>query len=161
MREYKSIIVVATIAIAFVAWWATFPRTDGDVGALVNKGGISLFGDSLERKSRSLSGWRSKNCGRVSVTGGHAEVAECAMTAFRNNQPFRARYDIQGLDSVVSISIVRPKSGGLLLLSVDDESHGTRFSQDVRVRGCPEPAFLATTEMGRLTCYPKSETSYR
>jgi hypothetical protein len=82
------------------------------------------------------------------------------MTAFRNNQPFRARYDIQGLDSVVSISIVREKNGRLFLLSLDDESHGTKFSQDLQVRPCPEPAILTTTKMGRLTCSPLNETSY-
>jgi hypothetical protein len=161
MRKYKVVIFTTVVGIVFLVGWIRFLRTDGDVGALVGKAGIALFGDSLDRRISSFAGWRTTNCGRVPSSGGHRDVTECALAAFAKNQPFQARYDIQGKDSVVSLGFVRTRSGELYLLLMDDESHGTTWAQDVRVQPCPRPLSLKPTQMGRLTCYPESETPYR
>jgi hypothetical protein len=161
MREYRPLIITATVGVAFLVWWGWFLRVDGDVNALVNRTGISLFGDSLDRKARSLSDWSSKNCGRVPTTGDHDEVTRCALSAFGEHRPFRVRYDRQGLDSVLSVGLVSRKTGEMYLLLVDDFSFGTKWAQSVQIRPCPQPAVLNITKMGRLTCYPEGETPYR
>lgn len=161
MREYRPLIITATVGVAFLVWWGWFLRVDGDVNALVNRTGISLFGDSLDRKARSLSGWNSKNCARVPTIGGHDDVTGCALTAFGDHRPFRVRYDIQGLDSVLSVALVSGKTGEMSMLLIDDFSSGTKWGQSVQVRACPSPAVLNTTKLGRLTCYPEGETPYR
>jgi hypothetical protein len=114
----------------------------------------------MDNRLRNLSGDRATDCGRVKIGDNAAEATACVLREFRNGQPFLVRYDVQGIDSEVSIGLVSdshavytvafdsfrtsprglPKGSNLM-----DGNHNV-------VLTCPVPVKLHVTTTGKVTC---------
>ena len=149
----KAIVITAVLGVGFlIAWWK-FIRTDPVPSEIGSRAMISLFGDAIDRQSRSLSGCSATNCGHVKPREDPKAGSDCALAAVANNRPFRVRYDSVGIDTLVSVSFVRTSDNRLIRLNQFDMSFGDSLSsQNVIVNPCPEP--LRMTKTGYLTCIP-------
>lgn len=115
-----------------------------------------LTGDEMDWKSHYLAGLGSTNCGRAEVGEIASQVTQCALTADAKGEPFRAIYNIQGIDSRIAGGIVRTRSGKLLALTYDSCPAGCGFSmlrQRVWVTPCPQPYHLYVNPKGRINCF--------
>ncbi len=63
--------------------------------------------DLLEKRTEQLAGPGAVNCGRVPARGEPKAATDCALAADQAGKPFRVRYDLQGIDSFVSVAFVR------------------------------------------------------
>jgi hypothetical protein len=115
--------------------------------------------DKLEIESRRLAG------------PGAIDWAESRLRAIRKTQqnvqwgaqkaakPFRIRYDLQGIDSLVAVAIVRTPSGTVGALTYDsDPSGGGQVGEALYPKQCPEPVHLWINPSGRINCF-QQETS--
>jgi hypothetical protein len=121
---------------------------------------IMLPGD-MELQSKKLAGPTAVDCGRVLLRGDPQIASECALTAQRAGMPFRVRYDLQGIDSLVAAGIVRDQAGNVQILMWDsDPSGGGRVGPGVvfLIR-CPVPVHLWVDPNGRVKCLPKPNSS--
>jgi hypothetical protein len=121
---------------------------------------IRRFGDSMDWRSRWLMGIRGIDCGEVGVNGDPAEATTCALHAQREGEPFRVRYDIQGIDSAVAGGIVRTPSGDLFAISFDGNPHGAGYTSLLAQRSvqsvCPKPYRLWVNPKGRVNCFQQT-----
>jgi len=123
----------------------------------------NLYGpDLLEERVRKIAGSNSINCGRVKIGEAPGAATACALTAHQAGQPFHVRYDIRGIDSQVSIAIVRDASGNVSALAYDSdiEGGGGRAHQVVNMSACPRPFHLWVNPSGRINCF-QPQTSPR
>lgn len=114
---------------------------------------VLVTGDSMDWKSHYLAGLSSINCGRARVRGDASAATQCALQADANGHPFRAIYNIQGIDASVAGGIVRTPRGRILALSYDSCPSGCGFSflrQRVQVAPCPQPYHLYVNPKGRI-----------
>lgn len=72
----------------------------------------------------SAAGADSIDCGHVPVDGDPAVVDACAADAFAAKRPFRAHYDLQGLDSRIASVIAGTSSGVVQTFSYDSDPSG-------------------------------------
>jgi len=117
---------------------------------------VYLTGDEMDWKSHYLAGLSSINCGRTKIGQSASPITQCALGADAKGQPFRAIYNIQGIDSLVAGGIVRTRSGTLLALAYDSCPAGCGFSmlrQRVLVTPCPQPYHLYVNPKGRINCF--------
>jgi len=115
--------------------------------------------DKLEIESKRLAGPGAIDCGRVNIKGDPKEATECAIGAQKAAKPFRIRYDLQGIDSLVAVAIVRTPSGTVGSLMYDsDPSGGGQVGEVVYPKRCPEPVHLWINASGRINCF-RQETS--
>jgi len=115
-------------------------------------------GDAWEWESRHLSGPAAINCGRAKVNGTPKSVTECGLKAFRNNEPFRVRYEIPAIDSHVSAGLIYTPQRKLygLTIHADPQYEGTPSPRQwTETTLCPSPFQLHVTPNGRLTCFSK------
>src|ERR1700730_769825 len=61
--------------------------------------------DLLETQSKQLAGPHAVDCGKGLVGGDPKTATACALAAQRAGKPFRVRYDMQGIDSSVAVTI--------------------------------------------------------
>ena len=80
--------------------------------------------DKLDIESKRLAGPGAIDCGRVKIKGDPKEATECAIGAQKAAKPFRIRYDLQGIDSLVAVAIVRTPSGTVGSLMYDSDPSG-------------------------------------
>ena len=64
------------------------------------------------------------DCGRVPVDGDPTVVDACAAGALAARRPFRAHYDIQGIDSKIASFIAGTSSGVVQTFSYDSDPSG-------------------------------------
>jgi hypothetical protein len=115
--------------------------------------------DKLEIESKRLAGPRAIDCGRVKIKGDPKDATECAIGAQKAAKPFRIRYDLQGIDALVAVAIVRTPSGTVGALTYDsDPSGGGHVGEVVYPKRCPEPVHLWINPSGRINCF-QQETS--
>lgn len=115
--------------------------------------------DKLEIESKRLAGPGAIDCGRVKIKGDPKDATECAIGAQKAAKPFRIRYDLQGIDSLVAVAIVRTPSGTVGALTYDgDPSGGGHVGEVVYRKRCPEPVHLWINPSGRINCF-QQETS--
>jgi hypothetical protein len=110
--------------------------------------------DKLEIESKKLAGPGAIDCGRVKIKGDPKDATECAIGAQKAAKPFRIRYDLQGIDSLVAVAIVRTPSGTVGALTYDgDPSGGGHVGEVVYPKRCPEPVHLWINPSGRIHCF--------
>ena len=110
--------------------------------------------DKLEIESKRLAGPGAIDCGRVKINGNPKEATRCAIRAQKAAKPFRVRYDLQGIDSAVSVAIVRTSIGTVGTLMYDsDPSGGSHAGEVVYPKRCPEPVHLWIDQSGRIDCF--------
>ena len=112
--------------------------------------------DRLEIESKRLAGPGAIDCGRVKINGDPKKATQCAIDAQKAATPFRVRYDLMGIDSAVSIAIVRTDIGTVGTLEYDsDPSGGSHVGEVVYPKRCPEPVHLWINASGRIDCFPQ------
>ena len=110
--------------------------------------------DRLEIESKRLAGPGAIDCGRVKINGDPKKATQCALDAQKSANPFRVLYDLQGIDSVVAIAIVRTDIGTVGTLTYDsDPSGGGNVGAVIWPKRCPEPVHVSITPSGRLDCF--------
>jgi hypothetical protein len=127
----------------------------------------SLLPGDLELQSKNFAGPAALDCGRVLLNGDPRIATECALAAQKAGKPFRARYDLQGVDSLVAVAIVRNQVGTVQSLMWDsDPSGGGRLGPGIVFsKRCLEPVHLWVDPHGRINCIqeenapPKDATS--
>ena len=114
----------------------------------------------MEVSSRKLAGPDAINCGRVKIRKDPKVATDCALGAFKENKPFRVRYDLHGIDSAVSEGLLRASDGKLYATSFDGDPMGGGGISQERQRFtsllCPQPFAVRVRENGRLSCAPPS-----
>ena len=110
----------------------------------------------MKLKARGLAGPGAIDCGRVKINGDPKEATQCAIGAQKAAKPFRVRYDLQGIDSAVSLAIVRTSIGTVGTLTYDsDPSGGSHVGEVIYPKRCPEPVHLWIDQNGRIDCFPQ------
>ncbi len=120
---------------------------------------VLLPGD-LEVQTSNFAGLGALDCGRVLISGDPKIATECALAAQRAGKPFRVRYDLQGIDSLVAVAIVRTQVGTVetLMWDSDPSGGGRRGPGVVFPKRCPEPVHLWVNPNGRINCFQKESS---
>jgi hypothetical protein len=124
IKASKIIVLVALPILLFTllqwVWWFKDPRLDG-----------------LNKEMRQLSGWPAIDCGSVPINGDRGDVDNCVQSAFLAHKPFVARYEEQGMDSVLAIGIAAtPQRQFYFLTYNSDPSGGSKTGERIRIRPC-------------------------
>jgi hypothetical protein len=119
--------------------------------------------DLMEKRSKDLSGVNGTDCGTVAIKQNPELATKCALHARWQDEPFRVRYDLMGIDSSVAEGIVGSPGGQVYALTFDGNPSGhegiSRARQWVGVRICPTPVHLWVNSERRLECFPPSAHS--
>ena len=158
MRRASQLTILAGAVVCFVVilvWWRhdRFLPNEPFLRYVSEQWQTWRSGDLLERESRSLSGSRAIDCGRTQVGKDTQKVSDCAQAAFANNRPFRARWQLQGIDGEVEDALVTTPDGRAyqLQLLVGPFVPGARRVQKYE---CPKPVTLMKeNQSGKLTCF--------
>lgn len=117
----------------------------------------------MDRRLRLLAGDNALNCGIVEVRQDPIPASDCAQKALSAKQPFVVRYNLQGIDSAVSVGLARDSSGHVYGVEFDSMgwtseglSKGARRmdGNHTIVEQCPSPVRLRKTNSRRLSCFP-------
>ena len=100
------------------------------------------------------------NCGWIDIRENPNPASDCALSAFAHKVPFYVRYNLQGIDSRVSIGVAGEASGKLYIVEYDSRGWGMTASDGAELTDrkhnytipCPSPTTLRKTQTGRLTC---------
>ena len=118
---------------------------------------VKTFGDSMEWKIRWISGPNAVNCGNVAVRRDPEVATDCVLRAFAAHEPFRVRYGLQTMDTVMAAGVVSSANGQLYEILFSGGAPTGRidvFRQRFLVHACPAQASLKRTPKGRVTCDP-------
>ena len=117
-----------------------------------------LQNDAMEEGSRKLMGQRGTDCGRVHIRQSPENANDCGLRAFKSGNPFRVRYDLQGIDSAVAEGVLRASDGKLYKTMFDGDPMGGGGISPTRQRFttvlCLEPPEVRVNEDGHLDCFP-------
>ena len=118
-----------------------------------------VTGDRMDWASRHLAGRKERNCGRVPAGGDAREASSCVLSAFRDKESFRVRYDLIGVDAGPTVSLVGARDGHLYRLSfLSHPVGGPIFGGSLDVKRCQEPVVfeklmdLSMEDRGMITC---------
>ena len=118
---------------------------------------VKTFGDAMEWKSRWIAGRTAVNCGNVPVRGNPDSATDCALQAFAAHQPFRVRYGLQTIDTVMAVGVASAPNGRIYEIIFSGGAPNGRVNvvwQRFRVTTCPDQASLRKSPRGRVTCIP-------
>jgi hypothetical protein len=118
---------------------------------------VKTFGDAMEWKSRWIAGRNAVNCGNVPVRGDPEAATDCALRAFAAHDPFRVRYGLQTMDTVMAAGVISSANGQLYEIVFSGGTPTGRtdlFRQRLIVSACQAQALLKRTANGRVTCDP-------
>ncbi len=158
--SWKSLLVGSSAlllcTLGAIAWMRHLPRPQ--LHPLIFAKPEDQGPDLLERRSKELAGPQGINCGGVPIRGNPKAATACALAAQKAGKPFRVRYDLQGIDSVVAVAIVRTPIGTVGTLNYDsDPSGGGRVGGGVIYpKRCPEPVHLWVNPSGRINCFQQA-----
>ena len=144
------ILVVAAVA-ATIAVSVLYTSQDAQTAF------VRTFGDAMEWKSRWIAGRTAVNCGNVPVRGNPDAATDCALHAFAAHQPFRVRYGLKTMDTVMAVGVVSAPDGRvyeIIFSGVTPTGTVDVFRQRFLVTACPAQALLRRTLRGRVTCAP-------
>jgi len=117
----------------------------------------------IDKKLQSLSGGstRALDCGWVGIRENPNSASDCALRAFAHASPFYVRYNLQGIDSYVSLGLAGDAQGNAYFVQYDSmgwetgglakDTEGTDDNH-ILVTPCPNPVRLGKTQWGRLKC---------
>lgn len=149
--------------IAFLAPFIFLPILSGcsnSVPDLIDNHPKKLLSDAMETGSRKLIGLEATDCGRVQISQSPELANDCALAAFKSGKSFRVRYDLRGIDSVVSEGLLRASDGKIYKMTFDGDPMGGGGISPTRQRfltiPCPEPVKMRLTEDRHLDCFPPS-----
>lgn len=144
-----TLLILATVSTAFLQSRST--HISVRPGTIRNR----LLSGDLELQSKNFAGPGALDCGRVLIDGDPKIATECALAAQRAGKPFRVRYDLQGIDSLVAVAIVRTQAGAVesLMWDSDPSGGGRRGPGVVFPKECPEPVHLWVNPSGRINCF--------
>jgi hypothetical protein len=116
--------------------------------------------DLLERRTGDLVGPTGVDCGRVGSRDNPKTATDCALAAQKAGKPFRVRYDLQGIDSAVSVAVVRAPTGkvGMVNYDSDPTGSGSRSNEVIYPKRCPEPVHLWVNPSGRINCFQQASS---
>lgn len=135
----------AALVLLFVTfiWWRHHQRLPNEpfLQYLGEEWQTWRSGDPLDRESRLLSGSRAIDCGRTPLGADPRKVNDCALAAFSKSRPFRARWELMGIDGEVWDAIVTTPEGRVFQLQflVGPFVPGARLVQKYE---CPQPVTL-------------------
>ena len=113
--------------------------------------------DNLDRRLSEIA-QSGTDCGRVNVRQNPKGASDCAVKAFHAHQPFRVRFDLQGIDSSVAVGFAGTEQGDVIAFFFDGDPAGKEGTsatrQSVSGRKCPKPVTLFKSPEGRLECFP-------
>jgi hypothetical protein len=144
------------VAVAVSVSIAAFYMFGGSYSASAQGAFVRSFGDVMEWKSRMIAGRHAVNCGIVPVRGNADAATDCALRAFTTHEPFRVRYKLQTMDTVMAAGIVAAPNGRVYeIIFSGGLPNGTTdvIRQRAVVNACPVPASLRRTPNGRVTCF--------
>lgn len=116
---------------------------------------VKTFGDAMDWKSRWIAGRNAVNCGNVPVRRDPEAATDCALRAFAAHEPFRVRYGLQTMDTVMAVGVISSANGQLYEIVFSGGTPTGRidlFRQRFLVHACPGQPSLKRTPMGRVTC---------
>ncbi len=146
------LIVAVAVSVSITAFY----MFGGSYSTCAQGAFVHSFGDIMEWKSRFIAGMHAVNCGTVLVRGNADAATDCALRAFEAHQPFRVRYKLQTMDTVMAAGVVAAPNGHLYeIIFSGGLPTGTTdvFRQRAIVNACPVPASLRRTPNGRVTCF--------
>lgn len=90
------------------------------------------------------------DCGYVARDGDRAEINACVAAAFRAGKSFKARYELQGIDSHVVVGFIGVGGDRVVRLDYDANLYGGIFGswEYVRRSSCPKPQLIAEARLG-------------
>jgi len=119
-------------------------------------GTIACSGSPEERLNntiRRLAGPGAEDCGRVRVSETRTAVNACTVRAFRNQQPFFARFDRPGRDSSLANVLVRTPAGEMFDVAYDsDPSGGSRVTPKIEARRLSNCAVTTAPDGEQVAC---------
>jgi hypothetical protein len=110
----------------------------------------------LEDELRDVAGRGATNCGRVPVGADGAAVDGCVVTAFSDGRAFYARYDVQGIDSLVARGIAGDPKGQVTLFLWDSDPGGGNADDAavVDAQDCVGPGVKPSSERDSFEVLP-------
>lgn len=123
---------------------------------------VHTFGDVMDWKSRWIAGGGATNCGSVPVRGNVDAATDCALRAFEAHRPFRVRYGLQTMDTVMAAGVVADSKGRvyeMLFSGMSPTGTVDVIRQRVIVKACPTPTSVRRTPRGRVACFAQGDTS--
>ena len=123
---------------------------------------VKTFGDAMEWKGRWISGRSAVNCGNVPVRRDPEAATDCALRAFAAHKPFRVRYGLQTMDTVMAAGVISSDKGQLYEILFSGGTPTGRidvFRQRLLVNACQAHASLKRTANERVTCDPATPDS--
>lgn len=89
-----------------------------------------------------LGGTQAVDCGYVPIGNDLTPSLECFATELAGSRPFRVAVETYGLESILSLAVVRSTSGRIKYVSYDPDrcNHNCWFKRPQMSEGdCPEP----------------------
>ncbi|HLW83572.1 MAG TPA: hypothetical protein VKR60_00075 [Candidatus Sulfotelmatobacter sp.] len=115
----------------------------------------------MDRRMRSIAGPQALNCGRVEIGADDKTALTCAWKAVRKKQPFFVRYDLQGIDSFVSVGFAGNDDQDVYMIQFDSYGSDVADPPDERhnvATKCPRPVQILkmTSQQGArwYSCIP-------
>jgi hypothetical protein len=109
--------------------------------------------ERLNNTIRRLAGPGAEDCGRVRVSETRTAVNACVVRAFRNQQPFLARYDKRSIDSSLANILVRTPAGDMFDVAYDsDPSGGIRVTPKIEPRRLSDCAVTTAPDGEQVAC---------
>lgn len=153
MRRWL-LILIGTMFLLFLCWIAldAFETAKPELFERV----VARIGDDLDHKLKRVSGSHAIDCGRVRLRESPAAVSKCAMDANSQDKPFRARFDLKGIDAALAVGFARSPEGKLYAFDWDGNPYGggytLLFGQRLITIACPEKPGLYVDKLGQLNC---------
>ena len=98
---------------------------------------ISLIEDGLDKAMRLRAGKDAIDCGRIRIGDDSDKSDKCVAKAHEEKRPFIARYDLRGIDSIVSVGLVGNDGGEIYVFRYDsDPSGGSNIGESIRKQKC-------------------------
>jgi hypothetical protein len=123
----------------------------------------------MDRKMRSIAGTKALDCGRVRVYEVAGPALKCARDAIARKHSFIVRYDLKGIDSVLSQGFAGNINGEVYSIKFDSywcERDADADDKCLRIEKCTQPVriFENTTRKGGVfdvSCVPPKDSSHR
>ena len=107
----------------------------------------------LKPRLKALAGRDALNCGYAAPSWLTAtDVSDCALQAYASRKSFYARFDLEGIDSLVAVGFAFDGQKVYAVTWIEMIGWGGR--QVLDVKACPLPVTLRKNKSGRLDCFP-------
>jgi len=127
-------IFVAGLVISIAAM-SSLTATSQSSAAKVGRN--SPMEDGLNKAMRLRAGKDAIDCGRTRSDDDSDTTDQCVAKAREEKRPFIARYDLQGIDSIVADGVAGNAEGEIYVFRYDsDPSGGSNVGESIREKKC-------------------------